>query len=260
MAKILNTILCALIIFALCFLWIVYCLKDSTVALALSLIVALASSYLIWKAQTERANVKKIKLAQRKKIAELGQYLRFGADNAALFTEMLRYYRFEVTRVDYDNLVVTKNGVKSYVAIRFGRDCASQEEVVGAVVAAKRAECSKLYIFANKVDKTMLSDADVELHTVSVDIANTYVLLEQCDKLPATSQKATKKSSFVAKYAFCRGRFGWYLASSLFMLVIAAVSYFPWYLLSWATVSFGLALYSLLNRRYNTEPTSVTLD
>ena len=261
MAKILNTILCALIIFLLCFVWIVYCLKDNTIALVLSLIVSVASAYLIWRAQTTHANRKKLKLAERKKIAALGQHLRFGKDNSTLFGEMLRYYRFEVTPVDYDNLTVTKNGVKSYVAIRFLRDTLSLDELISAVVAAKRAECNKLYVFANKFDKTALTVADQELHTVSVDIANTYALFEQCDKLPALpQQKPASKPSFVAKYAFNKKRFGWYFASSLFMLVISVISYFPWYTLSWATVNLALALYSLLNKRYNTEPTRVTLD
>ena len=261
MSKILNTILCALIIFLLCFVWIVYCLHDRTIALALSLIVVLAASYLIWRAQTERENHKKLKLSERKKIAAFGGYLRFGADNAALFAEMLRYYRFEVTGVDYDNLLVKKNGIQSYVAIRFGKDTLSQDELFGAVVAAKRRECSKLYVFANKVDKTTLTIANAHLHTVSVDIANTYALFEQCDKLPVIEEKKqVRKSTIVAKYAFNKRRFGWYFANSLFMIAISVISYFPWYTLSWATVSLGLALYSLLNKRYNTEPTRVTLD
>ena len=261
MSKILNTILCTLIIFFLSFLWVVYSLKDKTVALILSLVVALASCYLIERAQTERENHKRLKLNERKKIAEFKEHLRFGADNAALFADMLRYYRFEVTRVDYDNLTVTKNETKSYVAIRFAKDTLSSDELVAAVIAAKRAECSKLYVFANKIDNTTLSVAEPHLHTVAIDVANTYALFERCDKLPSVSPKKTvKKSSFVAKYAFNRRRFGWYFASSLFMLIIAVVSYIPWYMLGWATVSLGLALYSLLNRRYNTEPTSVTLD
>lgn len=261
MAKILNTILCALIIFMLCFVWVVYCLKDTTIALALSLIVSASSGYLIWRAQTKRENSKKIKLAKRTKIATLGNYFRFGADNATLFEDMLRYYRFEVTRVDYDNLIVEKNGTKSFVAIRFGKDTLSQDELTVAVVDAKRAECSKLYVFANKVDKTAQNTANAYLHTISVDIANTYALFEQCDKLPALAQqKPARKSSFVAKYAFNKRRFGWYFAGSLFMLVISVISYFPWYTLSWATVNMGLAIYSLLNKRYNVEPTRVTLD
>lgn len=260
MAKILNTVLCTLIIFLLSFLWIVYCLKDSTIALALSLTVAVASGYLIWRAQTERENHKKIKLAERKKLTSFSEYLRFGADNEALFSDMLRYYRFEVARVDYDNLTVTKNGTKSYVAIRFGKDTLSSDELFSSVVAAKRANCSKLYVFTNKVDKATLMVAEAQLHTVAVDIANTYALFEQCDKLPTMSPKQVKKSSFVAKYAFNRRRFGWYFMSSLFMLVISVISYFPWYTLSWATVSMALALYSLLNKRYNTEPTRVSLE
>ena len=261
MAKILNCILSTIAIFLLFFTWVYYCLKDSAIAFWLSLVVALASAYLIWRFQTERDNGKKIKLAKRKSIAALSEYLRFGENNAELFADMLRYYRFDVEKVDFDNLIVVKNNVKSYVATRFVQDSLDKVELCKAVIAAKRTRCEKLYVFANKVDKALLDSANAHIHTVSVDVANTYALLEQCDKLPAISEiKPSKKPLIIAKYALNRRRFGWYFTASLFMLAISVISYIPWYTLSWATINLGLALYSLLNKRFNVPPTNVTLD
>ena len=260
MSKILNCLLCSVIIFLLSFLWIIYCLRDTAVALALSAIVALSGCYLIWRALSKLERGKKIKQTKKSNIASLSEYLRFNENNTELFADMLRYYRFETQAIDCDNLIVTKNKQTSYVALRFTQDSISRDELCKTVVAAKRSKCSKLYLFTNKADGALVKLADKYLHTVSVDIANTYALLENCDKLPAIPKSAQKKSSLIASYAFSRRRFGWYFASSLFMLAVSVVAYFPWYTLSWATVSFVLAVYSLLNTRYNTPPTSITLD
>lgn len=260
MSKILNCLLCTIIIFLLCFIWVIYCLKDTTLALALSAIITLASCYLIWRALSRFEKGQRRKQTKKSNIAKLSEYLRFNENNAALFADMLQYYRFEVTVVDFDNLIVTKNNVTSYVALRFNQDSINMDELCKTVVSAKRAKCSKLYLFANKIDSSLLKLAEKYLHTVSVDIANIYALLENCEKLPTLPKNAQKKSSFIASYAFNRHRFGWYFASSLFMLAVSVVAYFPWYTLSWATVNFALALFSLLNTRYNTPPTNITLD
>lgn len=261
MAKILNTLLCTVAVFLLTFLWIYYCLKDSTLALWLSLAVALCASYVIWRAQSHWETGKQTKLAQKNKLTTFGEFLRFGLDNATLFADMMRYYRFDVIPVDYDNLIVSKNEIKSYVAIRFVQDSVSKDDLTKAVIAAKRAQCNKLYVFACKVDRTLIELANRHLPTVTVDLNNTYTLFEQCDKLPPLPSKPQiKKSPFVAKYAFSRRRFGWYFGSSLFMLAISVVSYFPWYTLSWATVFLILAVYCLVNKRFNVLPTRVTLD
>ena len=261
MAKILNCILCTIAIFLLSLTWVYYCLRDSTLALWLALVVALAACYIIWRAQSRWEKGKKIKLAKKKQIAALTEYLRFGENNAELFADMLRYYRFEVKKANDDDLVVMKNGITSYVATRFVQDSLSKEEIAKAVIAAKRAKCSKLYVFANKADKSLVDAANARIHTVTVDVANTYALLEQCDKLPALKEiKPSKKPLIIAKYALNRRRFGWYFTSSLFLIALSVISFIPWYMLTWATINFGLALYSLLNRRFNVPPTNVTLD
>ncbi|MCH5160311.1 MAG: hypothetical protein J1F66_05675 [Clostridiales bacterium] len=261
MSKILNTFLSALALFFLCFAWIYYCLKDDILAFALSAIVALCSSYLIWKSLSRIDAGKKTKQAEKNALSGLVNFLRFGADNAAIFEEMLRYYRFEVERQSYDSLIVTKNGQKSYVAINFSHDSLNKDELRDAVISAKRADCTRLYIFTAKADSSLVAIANGQIHTVIIDTQNTYALFEQCDKLPSISpKKAPKKATFIARYAFNRRRFGWYFASSLFMLLISVISYFPWYSLGWATVFFALAVYSLVNKRFNVAPTCVSLD
>ena len=261
MAKILNSILCAFAVFFICFAWIYYSLKDDVLAFALSLIVATCSWYLIWKGQASIDVGKKAKLAQKNAVSALVNLLRFGADNAAIFADMLRYYHFEVDRQNFDSLIVSKNGQKSYVSICFAQDSLSRDELRAAIIACKRAGCERLYVFTAKADATAVATANAHVKTSVIDAQNTYTLFEQCDKLPALPpQKPPQKVTFVAQYAFNRHRFGWYFVSSLFMLLISVISYFPWYTLAWATVFFALAVYSLVNKRFNVAPTRVNLD
>ena len=113
MAKILNTLLGTLSVFCVCYLWIVYCLKDSLLASGLAAIVASASGYLLFRMQTEldvRKSQKKMKLNQ---ITALDEFLRFGKDNALLFEQLLSYYRFDVKKTDPDNLIAIKNNTKN---------------------------------------------------------------------------------------------------------------------------------------------------
>ena len=261
MAKILNSFLCAFGIFFICFAWVYYSLKDDTLALALAVIVALCSAYLIWKTLGKIDTGKQIKIAKKKAVANFIDFFRFGADNAAIFQEVLRYYHFEIVKQTFDSLIVDKNGKICYVAIDFCHDSLTRDALREAVVSAKRANCNHLYIFTNKVDAASVACANTHINTTFIDADNTYALFEQCDKLPSIpKQSAPKKASYFAQYAFNKRRFGWYFASSLFMLIISLISYFPWYALAWATIFFALAVYSLINKRYNYTRTRVTLD
>ncbi len=241
----------------LCFVWIVYCTKLAELSAALSAIVTAASAYLIYKLQCGAQRLHSGKKSDAKQIAALGQYLRYG-DNTELVCEMLRYFGFEVLQADPDDITVQKRGAKSLVALRFACDCADGGVWANAVVKAKRIGCEKLYMFAQKSQNAPSPVCGIQ--TTFVDVANVYALLCQCDKLPALPAPEKHRTSLLPQVAFCRKRFGWYLAAALFMLAISAVSFVKWYTLLWATVNMVLALYSLLNRRYNVRPTAVTLD
>ncbi|MCM1533982.1 MAG: hypothetical protein NC099_04945 [Corallococcus sp.] len=259
MAKILNNLLCTLMIFALAFLWVYFSIKNVLWALALAAITALSSSYILWRAASKREKIKNAKLRDKKAAESFAEFLRFNADNAELFSDMMRFYGFTVEKYDYDNLVAEKDGEKCFAAICFEADNLSKDRLRHAILNAKRQNADKLYIFAPKADTALQKLSDGHVATTFVDAANAYELFDQCGKLPTFVSKRKTKNSFVAEYAFNKRRFGWYFASSLFMLIISTVSFFPWYTLSWSTVMLGLALYSLLNKRFNPVKTAVTL-
>lgn len=259
MSKIINVILCVLAIFALCFAWICLTLKSVYAALALSALIAVCAGYLIWLALSRRQMRAQNKRAHKKSVADLAEYLRFGADNGQLFAEMLKYYRYDVLHTDKDVVTAQKDGAKTFVAVCFADDNLTKEELRRSVISAKRAECDKLVIFCSKANELQRETAHRHISTQISDAENTYKLLRESGKLPQITPYKVRKKSFAAQYAFNRRRFGWYFASCAFMLLTTAVAYFKWYSLAWATVMFALAVYSLLNKKYNAVCSSVTL-
>lgn len=260
MPKILNNLLCSLMIFSLAFLWVYFCLKDVMWALICALIITAAFAYILWRITSKWEDGKKIKQKRKKEIVDFTEYLKFYEDNAQLFADLFRFYLFNTELIDYDNFIARKNGKKYYVAICFEQDTLSKERLRQAVISAKRSKADKLYIFANKTEPAQEKIAASHIDSVFIDGVNTYELFEQCDKLPAFTRKSVKKTSFIGKYAFCKQRFWWYFSSCIFMVIISVFSFFPWYTLSWATVMFVLAVYSLFNKRYNSKKTQVSLD
>lgn len=260
MSKVLNNFLCSLAIFGLSFLWTYYSLKSAVWAAALAATVAVCSSYLIYRAQNKLGQIKNVKSQNKKAVAGLREYLRFNDDNSSVFAELYRYYGYEVNAVDFDSFTASKEDASTFVTLCFRSDVLTTDDAAKAIVAAKRSKADKLCVYAVKIDTAARKAAAAQFDVSFVDLENAYLLLEQSGKLPRLPQAKPPKSSFAAKYAFCRKRFGWYLASSVFTALLSIVAYFPYYLLGWATVLLALALYSLFNTRYNAKQTNVRLD
>lgn len=247
-------------IFALSFLWVYYCIKSAAWAIALASVLAVSSAYIMWQMQGKIVKSKTAKLQNKKAVAMFHDYLKYNDDNAKVFTELYRYYHYEVESVDYDSFVASKDGATTLVCLCFNGNSLTADNLQAAIVAAKRKKTDKLSIYASKIDGQLRKTALQRFDVTFVDLANAYRLLEGCDKLPNIPRIKPAKSSFIAKYAFCRKRFGWYLGSCIFMTLVSIVAYFPYYTLGWATVMLALALYSLFNTRYNGRQTTVTLN
>ena len=260
MPKFLNNFLCSAMIFALSFLWIYFCLKSVTWAVTLGLLIALCSSYLIYRIQNKTEQVKSVKRQNKKAAANFYDYLKYNGNNAELFAELYRYYDYETDIIDFDSFVAVKDGMSTYVATVYAKDALTQSDVANLIVQAKRKKTDKLRLYAGKADPAVIKNAKLHFDVDYVDVNNAYELFSQADKLPQVPEIKPVKNSFAAQYAFCRKRFGWYFASSVFMALLSLIAYFPYYLLGWATVMLILALYSLFNTRYNVKSTNVTLN
>lgn len=259
MARILDNILCTIMIFFLTFAWTVYCLKDVRIALVLSAVVASCFCYVLFQVLSKRQTQKEAKRAKKKLLADFAMFLQFNCDNSELFTSLLNYYNFTTQTVDFDNIIATKNQ-RVFVSICFQGNEVTPEQVQRVVVLAKRNNCEKAMIFGNKANNSVVALANSQIPTQFVDVANCYRLFEHAENIPKIPRYNAPKQSLFCSVAFNKKRFGWYFASAVFTLVTAAFSFLKLYLLVWSTVLFALSAYSLFNKKYNKTPTAVTLD
>lgn len=259
MAKILNNILCTAMIFMLTFAWAVFCLKEAKLALLLAAIVAVAGGYIIFAVLTKRQNIKEAKRRRKKLLNNFFELLRFNTDNQALFEKMFEFFRYEVTRIDFDSAVICREK-RSFAALCFQTESLSAELLQQAIVCAKRQKCQQLMVFCNKAENSLQTLANSQISTKFVDLENTFALFEQAEKLPPLSNTKSAQIHVFPQYAFNKKRFGWYFSGALFTLFTAAFSFLKAYLLVWSTALLGLAMFSLFNKKYNKTPTDVKLE
>ncbi|MCM1289377.1 MAG: hypothetical protein NC132_01815 [Corallococcus sp.] len=259
MARILDNILCTILIFLLTFAWATFCLKNAALALALAAIVSLCGSYVTYVLLKKLENRKSVKKQKKKQLNDFAIYLQFNCDNSELFMKMFNYYNFITEKVNFDNIIATKSE-RCYVAICFENDAVKLPQLRNAIICAKRNGCVKLLVFGVKADTGALTIANGQFPTKFVDLENAFALFEHSETLPTVPQAKATKQHILPQYAFNKKRFGWYFSGAVFLFLTSFISYFKLYSLLWATALAGVALYCLFNKRYNKIPTDVKLE
>ena len=235
-------------------------MRDAKTSLLCATIVAVCASYIVWQIVDKSYKKASKSKAHQARLAKLASYLCFCENLPATIADLLKYYSFEVQKVQNEGIVATKGGVRFYVGLLLDHDFVTVAELRRVVRCAKREGTSKLIVFCLGARGTEMQLANGILPTKFVDTQGMYTLLDQADKLPPLEQPVVKKSAYFAQFAFNKKRFGGYFASGLFLLVTSALTFFPIYTIVWGTVLLGVALYSLLNKRYNVAKTVATLE
>lgn len=260
MAKFFDVFLSSIAIFFVTFCWSYYILHDGKTALFGAIIVGVCASYIVYqivdKSQS-RANATK---SRKQKLAAFASYLAFCENMAEIVANLLKYYSFGVQNVQNDGIIATKEDVRYYVGLLLDNDFVALTELRKVVRRAKQVKADKLIVFCLGVKPTDIQLANTQLATKFVDAQAAYTLFEQADKLPTLDKPSFKKSAYFAQFAFSKKRFGGYFASGMFLLVTSALTFFPIYSIVWGTVLLGVALYSLLNKRYNLVQKVATLE
>ena len=260
MAKFLDVFLSSIAIFFVTFCWSYYVLRDGKSALWCAVIVGVCASYIVYKIVSKSFDKASAKQQSKKKLASFANYLCFCEDIANLCANLLKYYSFDIKSVQNEGIVAIKGQVRYYIALLFDNDFVSVADVRRVVRSAKSLQVDKLIVFCIGVKPTENQLANGEIPTKFVDVATLYTLFKQADKLPPLDKPVLKKSAYFAQFAFSKRRFGGYFASGMFLLVTSALTFFPLYSIVWGTALLGLALYSLLNKRYNVVESVVTLE
>lgn len=259
MARILNTILCTAMAFFLTFAWAVYVLKDSLYATVAAVTVAVCVCLLVYNVLCKWDKHKDKKKNKKRQLADLFAFLQFNDDNATLFSSLLTFYGMTTEKIDYDSLFATGKE-KHFVALCFQRENLSADQLQQAVVQAKRNNCKHLILFCNRWERTSQTVAENFIDVKFFDINSTFTLFAQAEKLPSLPHVKGVAVMYLPQIAFSKKRFVWYFFGALFTLLLSAISFFKLYLLLWATALFALAMYSLLNKRYNKLPTEIKLE
>ena len=260
MARFLDVFLSSIAIFFVTFCWVYYILRDATTALILALFVALCASYIVYRIVCTTHKKQQLTKSKKSHLASFTNYLCFCENVGDVFAQLLKYYTFDVQNAQNDGIVATKNGQKNYVALLFDNDVVTTSELRKAVKTAKQHQANKLIVFCIGYKPTDAQMANSQLPTKFVDKQSAFVLFEQADMLPPPTDTTVKKSAYFAQYAFCKKRFGGYFASGMFLLITSALTFFQLYSIVWGTALVAVALYSLLNKKYNVTQNVATLE
>lgn len=249
MKKIISTLICATAAFVLSLSWIKRITKQNDVSLFCASIIAVCFAVLIYYATIQSQNNKRKADKAIKQTAQFVTALEFGTHNADYFAEIFRYFGYKTKTVDFDNLIIEKNEEKSFVHLCY-LPSVPKNNLIGAVVAAKRNDCKKLYVFGQAASFEDVKTCDEQLPTTFIGCDEAYFLAKTSDKL-ILSEVKQKKPKIIARYAFNKKRFGWYLTGALYLGATSLLSFMPIYTLIWATVLFGVSLFCLFNKRFN---------
>lgn len=260
MAKFLDVFLSSIGIFFVTFCWSYYVLRDTKASLWCALIVGVCASYIVYRIVCKSFDKATQSKNQKAKISALTNYLCFCENIVAVICDLLKYYSFSIENRQNDGIVATKGEIRYYVVLLFDNDFVSTADVRRVVRRAKSARADKLIVFCIGVKPTDCQLANSQMPAKFVDTQNAYNLFEQADKLPTLDKPAFKKSAYFAQFAFNKKRFGGYFASGMFLLVTSALTFFPLYSIVWGTALLFLALYSLLNKKYNVVQKVATLE
>jgi hypothetical protein len=136
--------------------------------------------------------------------------------------------------------------------MQFDPDGVNSRDIVAARAVAKDNGCEKVYFFCADVTKNAKGVALAsDIHIEIVNAASIYDLLNKYAVEVPLPEKKIKKNRIVLSYALNKKRFAYYFGSALFLTAISFVSYFPVYTLVWATILLVVAVYCLVNRRFN---------
>ncbi len=250
MNRFLDIFILSVTTFALSFCWIRYATHNNAIALWLSLVVTISLAYILHYCTDARKNKQRKKIG-KKQLESLFFTLNYCEDLSKIFAPMLQFFHYQTTTIDCEHLVATRDDKRIFVVLQFDGKILSPAVARSIVIGAKRQKATGILLFCNSANGAVLSNMRQHLDTVLVDILGTYKLLKQADKLPLIQQVKKFNTPFIAQIALSKKRAKWWAISSCSAILLSFVSYVDWWLLSWATIFALLAVYCLVNKKYN---------
>lgn len=251
MAKFLNLFFIAVTSFFLCFCWLAYYNQPLWVRYLLGLLFSIMLFFLLLVLQ-KKANLfpnkksKKNLKAQKYALALLTDY--------DIFIDVFKQQGYQIEKVS-DNSYCLLGDKKTLINFVFRLNNLGTQDLINAFKQAKKIRADKIVIFCISVDSSMWQfQSNFPLPVFILDFDASIRVLANNGK-SIKPYYGTKKGKFFDKnffyFAFAKNRSKHYFAISVFLLLMAIVSYYPIYNIIVATVCFGLGIYSLVNKRFN---------
>lgn len=251
MASFLNTLLLTLSAFALLFLWFYYYTKLVWVSCLCAFLLSFALCLITYSLQ--KANRKRHgKKYSAKEIEKLKSHLALSCDGKKTVCEILKKQDYTVKNA-LSGLLAVKYEKRFYVYVSFCTHNLTEQQTAVAVKLCKRYGLDNLMIFCRGYSTSCAQIAkNCGISTVFFDAASVYDALKKQDGLPDLSTvNDTKKANKLFAVALCKERSAVYLAAAVSLIFFSAISLFPVYTLSFATIQLSLAVYSKYNKRFN---------
>lgn len=247
MAKFFNILLIAFAVFFLSFVWLYFYVKVTWISALCSGGIALASCLLLYKILPVKT--KKYRSRQKKKQLEKFEMFMATRDAAGAIEKVFQKKEYEIFNVK-GGFVAKKQNVMLVIPW-FGFESFTKQRLVEAVKTMRKvgADCILLFGGVGFDTKPICAYTDAKLIVFSV--GDTYSLLEKNSLLPEMPDYAAKKDKQIFVYAFNAKRFPYYILSSVALVAVSFVSFFPIYSLVAATALLAAAIYSKFNKKYN---------
>ena len=180
MAKFFDVFLSSIGIFFVAFCWSYYILRDAKTSLLCATIVAVCASYIVWQIVDKSYKKANNSKTHKARLAKLASYLCFCENLPSTIADLLKYYSFEVQKVQNEGIVANKGGVRFYVGLLLDHDFVTVAELRRVVRCTKREGASKLIVFCLGARGT------------EMQLANG---MQTLPPLPSTISPATSRSS-----------------------------------------------------------------
>ncbi len=255
MSKIINIVLLSVAGFLLCFTWLVYYKQALWICYTVSALLSVMFFVVLFTLE-KRANMlipgkrvkKSVSDAQKKALALLTDY--------TVFLNIFETKGYVVKRLS-DEIYLIENQKNTLIVFNFKLSNVGAQDVINAYKLSKKNQADKIVLFCLAFDvsaKEMCRMLDKEITFMDFNSTKQFLRANQrAIELPQPEKRVRLFESKLFYYAFNRSRFKYYFFSAVFLLLLSRISFYSLYNISIATVSFGLSLYCLVNKRFNSQ-------
>lgn len=247
MAKFFNILLIAFAVFCLSFVWLFFYVRIPWLSALCSGGIALVFCLVLYKILPIKT--KKYLSKQRKKQLEKFEMYLATHDARVLIAKIFEKKEYEIFYTE--NGFVANKQSKMLVGVWFGFEKFSKQALVELIKRAKKVNAGCVILFGGVGFNTKPVCTYTQTRLVTFSVDETYSLMEKNNLLPQLPDYSDKKDKQIFVYAFNEKRFPYYVVSSLSLVAISFISFFPIYSIVVATLLLAAAIYSKFNKRYN---------